>query len=350
MKMRKKYMFFVQGLVIVFIFSFILFYNLNRSRVIVLYSYSNQVPEVVAFSEGFFNVTDDLKNPYIVNSYMNISRANSSEERTRFGLKSREFIDEFDPELIVAVGEEAQEYAARYYGGKSKIKVIFACIRDHHPYSYDTTPNVTGILEEMPLTPILEVLKETYPQNIHPDNPLELIFLGDKSFRVTMEKDYILRQKWHPFIVQDFIQLDTFEEWQHTIKSLQEQKKQAVILLLNYDHLKIKKGCNGKVSSKDVLTWTLNHSPYPMIGLYENHFYDGAFLSFFPSARESGQKAATYVQNVMKGKAAKDMTVSKTKQFMVGIRHTKHNPFPFVIPKSFEVIAQTNNRYVDDEA
>jgi hypothetical protein len=346
MKMRRKYMFFVQGLVIVFIFSFILFYNLNRSRVVVLYSYSNRVPEVVAFNEGFSSVINDLKNPYIVNSYMNISLAHSPEERTKFGLKSRKFIDEFDPEIIVAVGEEAQEYAARYYVDDAKMKVVFSCIRDGGAYDYDNASNVTGVLENIPLQAILEVLKATYPEQ---EELPELIFFGDKSFRVTMDKDYILRQKWDPFLVQDFIQLDTFEDWKKEIMRLRAQRKQAVILLLNYDHLKIKKGCNAKAPSKDVLEWTLNHSPYPLMGLYENHFYDGVLLSFFPSARESGEQAARYVQSLMRGIPIKDLMVLKTKQFIVGIRKLRGVKEPFIVPKAFEVIAQTNKRYVEEK-
>jgi hypothetical protein len=49
----------------------------------------------------------------------------------------------------------------------------------------------------------------------------------------------------------------------------------------------------------------------------------------------------------MRGASIKDLIVSKTKQFIVGIRKLASIKEPFIIPKAFEVIAQTNKRYVE---
>ena len=348
MRARKKYMFFIQGLVILFIFSFILFYNLNRSRVMVLHSYSNQIPEVAAFNEGFSDITKDLKNPYIVNSYMNIALATSPEERMKFGLRSREFIKEFDPEIIVAVGEEAQEYVLRHNIDDLKAKIVFACIRPHSSHQYDQKANATGVLEEIPVQAIKEVLANTYKIQVDSGLPINLIFVGDKSFRVNKEKSYILQQNWDPFLVPNFIQVDTFDDWRREIIDLHKKKDTAVIFLLGYDHLTIRKDSVVKVPSREVLEWTLQYSPYPVIGLYENHFYDGAPLSLSPSARESGEKAANYVKRLMCGDGMKDLPILTTNQFMVGLRKGIGKKESFAIPKSFEVIAQTNKRYVEE--
>ena len=65
--------------------------------------------------------------------------------------KARDFIQEFDPEIIVAVGEESQHHVMRPYADDPNVKIVFACIRDEKRYHYDRARNVTGVLDQVPL-------------------------------------------------------------------------------------------------------------------------------------------------------------------------------------------------------
>ena len=300
----------------------------------VLHSYSNHVPEVVAFNEGFDAIKKDRKNPYVVNSYMNIAMANSKEQSQGISQKTRAFIREFDPEIIVAVGEEAQHHVMRHYVGDPGIQIVFACIRDAHRYHYDQAPNVTGIMETLPLDAVKEVLKKTYKKDLKSGESVAITFLGDKSFRTYVERKHGMAQDWAPFVLKDFLQVESVDAWKKAVLALEGEK--GVLILSQYHQLD---------KTPALLEWTLTHSPVPVIGLLEEQFYEGAPLCISSSAQESGEKAADYTQSFMHGVAAKDLPISKTKQFMVGI-HELSVPQKLKIPKSFEVIAQTNQRYV----
>lgn len=349
MKISKVCILFLQTAVIVCMAGFILFYNLTRSRVIILHSYSSKIPEVTFFNEGFSTIANEFKNPYLVYTYMNMGLATSEEDRMRLGLKIRTFIKDFNPDIIVAVGEEAQEYAARYYSGSTTPQIVFSGIHHSSIYGYDHSPNVTGILEELPLQAIKDVLKKNYKMLLKEKKDVSLYFLGDKTFRVTMEKDHAAQQNWAPFVWKGFKQVETFDDWQKAIVQLYQNQDNGILFISGYYQLKIKKGTKEVVSPKELIQWTIDHSPYPIIGLYEHHFQDGIPVSLSSSARESGEKAALYVQALIEGKKPSSLPPLKTEEFMVGIRKIKENRFPLTLPKSFEVIAQTNKRYEDEK-
>lgn len=322
-------------------FCFILFYNLTRFRIIILHSYSSQVPETLLFNEGFSKINNNVQNPYLVYTYMNMGLASCEHDRMRLGSKIRRFIQEFNPDILVAVGEEAQEYAARYRDKNLKMQVVFSGIRRSQPYGYEHLPRITGVLEQLPVQAIKAVLSNILQIIAPHQESFSLVFLGDKSFRVSMEKNYILEQSWTPFKVTLFSQLETFDDWRQEITQL--KKGPGVLFLLEYNHLRAKRGHPTMVSSKEVLEWTLANSPYPVVGLYEHHFYEGVPLSISSSAKESGEKAASLVQSLIDGKNPGELSALKTDQFMVGINKIKGHDLK--IPKSFEVIAHTNDRY-----
>jgi hypothetical protein len=347
MKISKKYILFLQAAVIICMAGFILFYNLTRSRVVVLHSYSSQVPEVLLFNEGFSTVSSAFKNPYFVHTYMNMALAASEEDRMQLGTKIRMFLKDFNPDIIVAVGEEAQEYAARHYVGYEKPRIVFAGIRGASIYGYDQGPNVTGVLEEIPVQSIKDVLAKNYKSLLKENKPVSLYVLGDKSFRTSIEKEYMKDQNWEPFLWKGFKQVQTFDDWCRFVVQLYQNQECAVLLLSGYRHLRIKRGEKETVAPKDVIAWTLTHSPYPLIGIYENHFQDGVPLCLSASAKESGEKAALYVQALIEGKHPKALPLLKTSQFMVGIQKVKNTHAFLKLPTSFEVIAKTNKRYVN---
>ena len=67
-------------------------------------------------------------------------------------------IDETQPDIILAVDDDAQNYVARYYINHPHIRVVFAGVNnDPAEYGFDRASNVSGILERLPI----DALKET---------------------------------------------------------------------------------------------------------------------------------------------------------------------------------------------
>lgn len=343
MKTRKRYMLLVQALVIVIIFSFILFYNLNRPRVMVLHSYDNDQLETIAFNKGFDLIQHNIKNPYVVHSYMNIDPNDSAKDRVRAGDSARQFIEEFSPEIIVAVGEEAQEYATKHYINQPDIQIIFACIRDAESYDYARGKNVTGIIDELPL----EEIKELLQKNLLTEEPLRLIILGDQSFRMTIEQKYLSQKDWSPFILSSPQQVETFEGWKKAIKKENAKPGRGVILLSNYHTLRKSEEDTHMVSPADVIHWTKKNSRHPILGIYESNFLDGAPLCISSSAEESGAKVARYIQRIIDGEKPSELPQEKTQQFIVGIGK-KAAPRQLHPTKAHEIIARSHKRFQED--
>jgi len=56
-----------------------------------------------------------------------------------------------EPDVLIAVDDNAQKYAAKYFVNHPRIKIVFSGINGSvQPYGYDTANNVTGILERNP--------------------------------------------------------------------------------------------------------------------------------------------------------------------------------------------------------
>lgn len=338
MNIKKKYMLFIQGMVILFIFSFILFYNLNRPRVMVLHSYANGLPEVVAFNKGFETIQQNLKNPYIIHSYMNVSVANSKGEILKMGLKAQEFIQEFNPEIIVAVGEEAQEYAARYYANDHKVKVVFACIKDGCGYGYKNASNVTGVVEHLPIKPLKKIVKKTYKEALKRGEEVNLFVLGDKSFQTIQEHAHLEKQAWAPLKMASIRQVESFDEWKQAIHHLKNQGGHGVLLISGVSQLNLSQEVRG-ITQRDVLRWTVENSPYPVIGLREAHHKQGLPLTVAPASRQSGERVADYVQKLIRGVPIKDLPLVTNDHFLIRERSIAPSN-RLTLPSAFRAMTQ----------
>ncbi len=86
-------------------------------------------------------------------------------------------IAQFDPDVVIAVDDEAQEYVMRRFAGKARPKVVFAAI-DHEPaeYGYVGAANVTGVAEGLPLAAIRDLL-----HYVKKGQPVRLAVLSDTS-------------------------------------------------------------------------------------------------------------------------------------------------------------------------
>lgn len=56
---------------------------------------------------------------------MNMLNKNTIKQKINAGIEARASIDRFKPEILVAVGDEAQEFSAKFYLGKKKHKNNF---------------------------------------------------------------------------------------------------------------------------------------------------------------------------------------------------------------------------------
>ena len=333
----------IQSLVIAFIFGFILIYNVKRPRVMILHSYSTDHPEVIAFNRGYDKIKNGLKTPYVVRTYMNALHLKSKKEGRKAGQKAQAFIEEFGPHIIVAVGEEAQEYLGRYYAGDKDIHLIFSNIRYPHFYGYKKAPNVSGIEDALPLDEIKVILKKHYREEA-PSVVVSLV--GDGGLRHKSDLKDFKSFEWNPLQQEGLAPFSNFEAWKAWILEINEEDRPRVILLSSHAQLRKDPSNDSFIPPQEVVQWTKKHSKHPLVGLHEEDYDEGIALSLSPSAEESGARIAKYVRSLINAPERNAALTEKTREFLVSVQ--KGEAFKLSLPKSFEALARSNKRYREE--
>jgi len=135
-------------------------FNLGKTRILVLHSFDRNAPSVKSVDEGIRESLGKNREPMTVRwHYLGMDRLPDEDRRQDAAAQGRRAVEQFDPDAVIAVDDEAQEYVARRYAGQSRPKVVFAAIdRDPRDYGYAGAPNVTGVMETLPLAAIRDTL------------------------------------------------------------------------------------------------------------------------------------------------------------------------------------------------
>jgi hypothetical protein len=339
--MFKKRFFIVKGILILVILWFILSYNLNRPRIMVIHSYSTQLSSVRAFDKGFSSTLNHDRNPSLLHYYMNTLNRQSERYKVATGKSAVNIIEDFKPEIIVTVGEEAQEYVARNYKNLSGVKIVYAKIKKPDLYEYDQTTNVSGVQEQFPLREVINVLAD-----LRPKKQLGLASIGDQTTLMTVDDDFLLNHNWAPHQLKNSIMVSNFEEWKKAIQKLNSFKDIDFILLSNYRNLKISFDDPRIMPFKDVISWTIENSAIPIIGLYVTNSRDGIPLSVSTSSLTEGQSTAKLVLEIIDESKIKTKTM-KTNHFLVSL-NTQYSMYDDLkIPELYKSFAIASGLYYE---
>tara|TARA_R110002050_G_scaffold847_7_gene6073 strand:- start:46295 stop:47353 length:1059 start_codon:yes stop_codon:yes gene_type:complete len=342
MMMVKKRFFIVKGILILVIFWFILSYNLNRPRIIIIHSYDTTLSSVRAFNKGFLKKLQHDKNPSILNYFMNTLNKQSERYKVSSGISAENIIQDLKPEVIVAVGEEAQEYVGKNYIGNPHISLVYAKIKDPSSYDYTNAKNVSGVQEQFPLNDVKKVLSSLKKNK----KSLKLASIGDQTTLMKVDDKFILTHSWDPHVLTDSIMVDTFEEWKESVKKLNHLAEVDFIFLSNYRNLKTSMTDNTIVSSKDVISWTVKNSGIPVIGLYETNSKDGVPLSVSTSSLSEGKNTAQLVLEIIQEKAVKTKVLT-TEHFLISL-NTKYSMYDDLgIPEIYKSFAIASGLYYE---
>ena len=158
----------VTSLTIVFVIMllvFVVFANLNKPRVFVLHSYSTEFSWVKDINTGLNRI---LRNrPYAIRwHYMDTKRHPSLEYKKKAGETAVKMIKQWKPNIIIAVDDNAQEFAAAHFKNYRNINIVFTGVNATvKSYGYDKAKNVTGVLERIPFNEFREVFVQLLPKN-----------------------------------------------------------------------------------------------------------------------------------------------------------------------------------------
>jgi len=319
-------------------------YNMSKPRILILHSYDKDYAWVRDVNIGLARCLKS-KYRYQLNwYYMDTKRHPDPAFKKSAGIAARNVIAQAQPDVVIAIDDDAQKYAASYFVNDPHIKIVFAGINNNaEDYGYDKAHNVTGILERLPLSAMREALLSVGNfKNLQ--HPIRIAFLGDKSATVTGDARQVENFDWSPHEFLGITQVKTFVEWQKEIKHLGETAD--IILVTGYRGL-IKSIEQPKLMPpEEVVDWTEQNSAVPVFS--GNGFYteDGGMLSIGTSPYEQGEIAAQRALDiVLNGKSTADLPITTSNQFIVTMSGSKIKNRQFDLPKVYEAAARTGDKY-----
>lgn len=195
---------------------------------------------------------------------------------------------------LVMIGDDN---ALRLLGprfGKTTTPVVFFGINNNPRNYFDRMPdNITGIMEIMPVIPLLRYLKHILPET------LTALVLLDSSLtseavaqRVFQDKESLNIQGIH--VVYRIA--NNWEAWKSIVSSMGS----SYDILITPTFHAVKRENDSHVSIQEVITWTSAHSPTP---LFTNQSYsisdDGAAGAYVTVGETHGKQAAEIAVRIL---------------------------------------------------
>jgi ABC-type uncharacterized transport system substrate-binding protein len=365
-----------KGMMLLFfvcIAAYLVWSAIHRPRVLVLQSYgldyawTRDVNESI--KKGFFGKPFDVQY-----HFMDTKTHSDPEFKYIAGSRARKRINNWKPDVLIAVDDNAQSLVAVCYMDPKKVDIdklrsaknpavraIFGQCRKEHPdlkivfvgigaepddYGYKGQDNVTGILERMDLPALLETINLI--ARVQKKSRMVVAAPIDDSTSGIYNLDGLLKLKREaaPYgITIQPQQIKTFAQWK---KMVERANKQADLFLIsNYHTIKCDSGPKSKrVSPSDLINWTEAHSSLPGVGGWGFYVADGGMLSVAVSPFEQGEVAARLAIKIIEGATPASLPVETTHQSIIFMRQalTKYNNIS--LPHIYEAFARATDNFI----
>ncbi len=237
---------------------------------------------------------------------MDLLRDPSEESINAKATEAKALIDEWEPDLIYATDDAAQEHVASYYLD-GEIPIVFSGVNeDVEKYGYNDADNVAGVLERVHFAETINFAREFYPYIkkvgiIANDYPLWKTVIGRIRAGENVPSDL------------ELVGLDitpTYEEWQNKILDYQDKVDALVMFGVQGTHYH-----NGTlVNPQNMYKWLIDNNHLPEITFWNFQVAGGNLLSVDVSSREQGRDAGTIAKSILiNGELPSDLEIKPTR-------------------------------------
>lgn len=258
--------------------------NQGKPRLLILHSYAPDFSWVREIDRG---LDQALGGEYCALRRFCLDTKHHPDEAycRRIGAQARRFIERWDPDVIIAFDDNAQEYVCRYYVDHPRRRIVCGGINaDPSRYGYDRARNVSGILERLQLAAAAEFIRLVLPRNQR-----RLVHLSDASETSGSVRGELERFDWTPYRLIASRLCRTFPQWQAAVR---EAEQIGDILLITHYHT-IRRGENDPsvVPPAEVIAWTMENCKLPSLGFWTFFVEDGGAMAVALSGQEQGEEA-----------------------------------------------------------
>lgn len=343
--MKKRLSWLLSGLFVILVVIVTIAHNIAKPRILILQSYGADYAWTRDVDVGVRRAFGDDSDYVLRWHYMDLKRHPWPESKIAAGIQARHAIDDWQPSVVIAIDDDAQEYAAKYYVNKPGIRIVFAGTNGSvTPYGYDKASNVTGILERKPLSALKDALRQ--PGFSHKPS-LRIVEICDASETVLLDHEFISTFDWKPLRYVGSHLVNTYDEWKQAI--LVADTYADVILSTNYRRLIRSPTDRTLVPPQEVLAWTEAHSKLPIVGVNAFFIEDGGMLAIATSPFEQGEVAARMARQIIEGKVSpSSIPIDSTHQYIVVMNAALMAARGVSLPPLYEAFARATNNYLEN--
>lgn len=319
-------------------------YSIHKPTILVLHSYDPDYAWVRDVNIGLNRVLKQRHLYQVHWYYMDTKRHPFDDYKRSAGIAARKVIEDTQPDVVIAIDDDAQQFAARYFLNHPRVSIVFAGVnREAADYGYDQANNVTGVLERIPLDAVRDALQSA--GNLKSlGRPARIAYLGDLSEAVRGDIGQMQRFDWQHLQMTGMKQVGSWPQWQASVMALGADND--ALLVSGYRRLARSGSDRALVPPEEVVAWTEAHSPIPVVSSNAFYIEDGGMLAIGTSPFEQGEVAASRALDViLRRKAPGSLPITVSHEFVVSMNGGKMRARRFTLPRIYEAAARTGDLY-----
>jgi len=257
------------------------YFNATKPRILVLHSADRESSWAARMDAGMRDALQRNRRPVSVQwIYMGVNSPGGRDAREA-AAEARRAISRDDPDVVIAVDDEANALVAREYVGRARPRVLYVSI-DRAPgdYGYPGAPNVTGISDALPWSAVRDALADIFGTRA----TIAVLGVDNESGRA--ELDQLRSFDWGPVTLGQVALVSTAPAWRTAVT--RSVGADALVVLSVHN---LPDGAGGQVPAAELSRWTQdNAGPLP-IGISVDFVAAGGALSFSPPPDSYGEQA-----------------------------------------------------------
>jgi hypothetical protein len=345
--MNKLGKYFWVGFFLLIFLIFLVTLRVTKPRILILSSYSqnNQISQYVKQGADA-SIAGNRMPVSVLTHYMSINTTSNSEQVIRRDNEALSFIKHFDPNVLIAVGFDANRLLAKRMEKLSPNRWIIPVAVDSElpDIGYQKNPNVIGVIRRMPYLGIEEFLSKTEQrQKVF----VSIIGADTPSNQVRIHQ---LEQSHSNNIeIKGKLLSSCFKDWKQFIRQLPPKIDGLLILPTQ----QLQEECDSGMpllSGDQFIPWIeANSTPLP-IGLDGSFVKNGGAVSFYPSYEEEGELAITLALDILKSNDRAEIRPIHSESYQIALKKERLDKRGISIPNVYlQYGAKSGRNYRDSD-
>lgn len=258
------------------------FFNATKPRILVLHSAAQDSRWAVAVDRGMHQALQDNRRPVDVEwMYMDVVSPVATRRPGEAEAEARRAIGRMNPDVLIAVDDEANSLVARDYIGRESPRILYVSIdRPPADFGYADARNVSGISEQLPFGAVRDAVIALFP-----GHRARLAVIGVDNTTGQAELAQAQAFKWGPIQLDEQALVSTAPQWRETVERVADAD---ALLVLSTQDLP---DDGAVVTAAELSNWTQQHARPLPIGTEVSFVENDGGLSFSPPPDYYGEQA-----------------------------------------------------------